>query len=93
MLYTRTIHEIQLTCFLKSLWLGVNKFTKSKLVLMVLLIDTRLDLWPKVLLKSTVWIIEDFCSSCSPLFYVCSTSYCSLSTLVTLSNRCQKGLP
>jgi hypothetical protein len=58
MLYTKTIHGIWLTCLVESLWLGVSEFTKSSLVLMVLLIDTRLDLWSDVLLKNMVWIMR-----------------------------------
>ena len=58
MLYTTTIHEIWLTCLLESLWLGVSEFTESRLVSIVLLIDTRLNLWPEVLLRNTVWIMR-----------------------------------
>jgi hypothetical protein len=73
MLYTKTIHEIWLTCLLESLWLGVSGFTKSRLILMVLLTDTMLDLWPKVLLKNTVWIIRRLLLQllASPLCVLC----------------------
>jgi hypothetical protein len=58
MLYTKTIHGIWLTCLEGSLLLGVSESTKSRLVLMVLLTDTKLDLWLEVLLKSMVWIMR-----------------------------------
>jgi hypothetical protein len=58
MLYIRTIHGIWLTCLMESLWLGVSVFTKSRLVSMVLLTDTRLDLWLEVLLRNTMWIMK-----------------------------------
>jgi len=38
--------------------LGVSRSTKSRLVLMVLLTDTRLAFWPEVLLRSMVWIMR-----------------------------------
>jgi hypothetical protein len=93
MLYTRTIHRIWLTCLKGSLLLGVSGSTKSRLVLIVLLTDTRLDLWAKVLLRSMMWIIRRPLLLLLAYLLCVLIGSCRLSTLVNFPNGCKKCLP